>query len=178
MGEYGYALHDENSSPHISVSGRAVWLIEGGASFRKEVTVDNEGDPEACLIIIATAGGETISPSLPNVALRFKQALYSRTSPMLPVILVSNGTIALELPDIQNFTPWIDYISVFASGIYFRTSSAQNCKMDLFHPPTADAQILNKLYDLGLLPNTVPGQGRKLILKPGTWREVTESDPS
>jgi hypothetical protein len=183
----GFAFYNEVTSIALDIPllspGRAIWLLEGGGHFWGHVNVT--GPPGSTLIIVATQGSNTdissLYPPLPNTGLWFQGGISSD----IPLILVSDGTIAIDHYNANAETNTdVDYLSMFAGGVLLKGPRA-GYHLRILHlpsalvPPLTDLDILGPLYENNLLPNSpVSGTSATFTLEPGTWREVTESNPS
>ena len=105
------------------------------------------------------------------------------TSHDVPVILVSDGTIAIDRTASSTLMKKdcdLSWTSIFAGGVLLRgpMKGSASRTMQLHHDSGRDAEILDPLYEENLLPNTLGGRNRSFLFVRGTWREVTESNPS
>jgi hypothetical protein len=183
--ETGFSFRcDVNEVRLLVGQGRAIWLLDGGGYFGGHVQVI--GTPGlSTLVVVATPGTNpripTSFPPLPEAGLWFEGGISSN----IPVIFVSSGTVAIEHYVVDKNTD-LPFVSIFAGGVLLK-GPHPGYHLSLVHPPTllqgpplgTDLEILQPLLENNLLPNSPVGGGRATFtLEPGTWREVTESNPS
>lgn len=181
-GSFGY-VHDEELE--LRVRGTAILMFDNGAYFKKHVRVT--GNTDDALIIVAKESDNLYFPnsprSWPNAGLWFKGGL---SSPTVPVILVSSGTVAIDFNVGEEVREWFYYLTIFAGGVYARRplgTPGEDLRLchhpgqGMWSPPDLDERVLNPLYENGLLPNVSGPRTGTFQVSAGTWREVTEDDP-
>jgi hypothetical protein len=99
-------------------------------------------------------------------------------SPTVPVILVSDGYVAMNsepIPTVSFLQCTVNWCAVFADFAWVRGPDLDGTgTFVLNHVPGANPQAeanLQMLLDRGLLPNA-SGQRRQLAYIPGTWQEL------
>lgn len=169
--DHGVALNHE-----IHVTGRAVWCLPRGVRFDKRVQVVSDGDPNACLVIVAGQGDDGTSPPPPPplpfddfAGIWFFSGLVSD---QVPVILVSNSTVKIESQQDQGAISDVAHLSIFANQVWFKgpTTGTVGAYMSLAYGDrtTMKAQ-LDFLFSYGALPNSSSPSSTQLSLRPGTW---------
>jgi hypothetical protein len=157
----------------IHVTGRVVWCLPNGVRFEKPVEVFSDGDPNACLVIVARDGydgqpGGTYMDH--HGAIWFFSGLISH---QVPVILVSDGIVKLEAGNQTGATTNIANLSIFASQVFLMgpTTSPPVGAMSLSYGGGAVLKgQLDFLFSFGALPNSSAPSSQQLTLYPGTWR--------
>ena len=168
---------DSGSPVTIEVSGVVIWMFDHGFFSTRPVTV--EGTVNDMLVMVAKPSTDEDQP---NSGISTESSL---DSPTVPVVLVTSGRVDLETFANPDLSTTIDFLSIFARNALIMGPRADPNgpphALTLRHPSGVSHPAnatLEKLYDLGLLPNVATGSGRKLTMEPGTWREVIESNPS
>jgi hypothetical protein len=174
----GYGLDNRLNDHEIRVSGTAVWLLPDGAYFDQQVTVTGmTGGANDRLIIVATKSSHTMHT--PSPGLNFRGGLHA---PQVPVILISDGTVAIDqYNDYPNGNAFA-YLSIFAANVYLKgpwdgappVVAAYN---HVSGSPYTDASVLDDLIAWGILPDVMGTSTAAFPLVAGTWREVNETDP-
>ena len=180
--------------PRIQVSGTAIWMLDGGLRSEGTVYVTGSGDPADMLVIVAKKGSDPGGPdnfhrSLTDAGI----ALLGSIDSTIPIVLVSDGGVRIENRDLRLLTDGddktpttVNCLGIFAPyarimgpdpdrgltpdeyGIPVNTLRFTRSDLD---PANA---LIDKLSDLGYLPNTAGALKGKLRFIAGTWREVTE----
>ena len=140
--------------------------VSSGVSIKGEVKFGSE------LVIVAGQSTDNPPPPLTHkVGMWFDGGF---DTPAVPVILVSDGTISLARIFTGNtVTVWF---SMFAADVHVYLDK-NVIIWSLLHPPLLEFLNVDPLVDHQLLPNTLPGQNRRLDRVVGTWSLVTKSDP-
>lgn len=179
-GDWGLKIDSGPPPVRITVSGIVIWMFDHGFFSQRPVTV--EGTVNDMLVMVAKPSTD---PNQHNSGISTSSSLDSPNG--VPVVLVTSGRVDLEMYEDPDLSATIDFLSIFARNVLIMGPRAdpngnQPQALTLKHPLPGVSHpanaTLEKLYDLGLLPNVAPGAGRKLTMEPGTWREVTESNPS
>ena len=153
--------------------GTAVWLLPQGAHFEQPVTVTGSGNHRLVIVAVAQPGSGKVNSTYAdvthaNLGLWFQGGLRSQA---VKVFLISNGVVALDRLNGRTHSDWnLDYLAVLAGGIYLMGPNGGR-RMQFNHTGD-DAQILDPLYDQGLLPNTL-GRTRTFALIPGSWKDLS-----
>ncbi len=178
--EFGY--FNTASSVTINVDGTVLWMFDRGVRFEHFVEVT--GGTNDVLIIVAEKSTAAFTPfpgatGFPDAGIWFAGGLRSA---QVPVILVTDGTLALDhltndpTPDNEHFY----YLTLFGGAIYLKGPPGNHQQRVCHHPgqgtspANLDEYVLDPLYENGLLPNVSGSRNGTLTLVPGTWREVTE----
>jgi hypothetical protein len=181
-GSGNWSLEDLNGTPpsvtppHVAVNGHVVWLFPRGVRFDQPVTVT--GLPTSALIIVA--GRNTLtSGDDQSKGIAFKSSIISNT---VPVILVSDGTVSIENKVITTSDTRASFLSVYARDAYLlgpHNFGGPSNRMSLTYPSGPVMEVLlDLLYTLGILPNMSVGGSVTLPPVAGSWRDLTESNPS
>ncbi len=179
-----WSLNMTHPEPQVQVNGTAIWLFERGLRSERTVEVSGSGNPNDMLVLVAKK--QTTDSDDPGAGIAL---LGSIDSPSVPVVLVSNGGVLVEnrawsqQADYDRATT-VSYLSIFAR--YARIlgpdpgpDPSTGPRLTLGHQNGDPADLLlDKLTDLGLLPNTGGGPKGKLRFLTGSWREVTEPNPN
>jgi hypothetical protein len=90
-----------------------------------------------------------------------------------PVILVSDGTVAIRAEQSYGVPHAIPWLTVFAGDVRIQGPKGDTTPvgMTLSHVTGLDPQIIDPLIDAGLLPNMAPGQNRRLQPVAGTFSQ-------
>jgi hypothetical protein len=153
------------ANPSITVSGVAVWLVDGlkGMRFEHRVTVGGNG----ALIIVARSdqhleGTESMS---------FVEGLSSSS---VPIILVSEGIVGIGNGSLAT-SMTINDLSIFADRVFSLTApdNSTGQTMTIAHTGTLDA-LLDQFYAWNLLPNQ-PAGSNPLAFVPGSWQVISAS---
>jgi len=188
--------------PQVTVHGTAVWMFDHGIRSEGTIKVSGSGQSNDMLVIVAKPGSDPAIPvpddpatddfhrSLTGAGI----ALLGSISSTVPVIFISSGGVLLENRDFGNLA------GDGSKVVDDQTSTTVNC-MSIFAPyarvmgPDCDMGAkpyrlvftrnatdpidprIDRLSDLGLLPNTAAGLKGKLGFVAGSWREVDETNP-
>ncbi len=168
----GLYLYDMCGGAEIMVTGQGcvVWELPAGVRFLNPPHI--QGPPGTVLVIVA--GPDPTDPNKP--AIFFEGGVRSD----IPLILVSNGTVAIQHINNQGFTDQagfstrVEEIAIYAQNIVLRgprSHTQGNLLMELRHPENGD---LNRIWVPYLaeqdgLPNLNSTSGHDLVLQPGTW---------
>jgi hypothetical protein len=186
-----------NGDPQVKVHGTAVWMFDKGILSEGTFNVQGTGHANDLLVLVANPssdpGGFDVSAHPGNSSRSLMGAgiaLLGSINSTVPVILVSSGGVLLENRDFglkQNgddaATTGVNCLSVFAPyarvmgpDIYttYAPPGALSFRRNATDP--IDPRI-DRLTDLGDLPNTAAGLKGKLQFLAGSWREVDETSP-
>jgi hypothetical protein len=187
--------------PQVTVHGTAVWLFDKGIVSEGTFNVQGSGHSNDLLVLVANPSSDPGGFGLDGLGNSERSlmgagiALLGSINSTIPVILVSNGGVLLEhrdfglppnTPPIQDDkkSSTVSCLSVFAP--YARIMGPDTDMGDPSQPQrlrffrnTTDAidPRIDRLSDLGDLPNTAAGLKGKLRFLAGTWREVDETTP-
>jgi hypothetical protein len=166
----------------VLVTGTAVWLLPQGVEFNQHVRVNDPSlfpgsDQKAVLVVVA---GKSQGIAGPTLGIGAPAGIWIRggLEAHVPLILVSDGQVAINQEQSPGNPSTTAYLSVFGGEIFVSGPAlSSGSTMQLFHDPSLDSTVLDPLINAGLLPNLPPGQNRALVAKAGQWREVNESNP-
>jgi len=166
---FSYYDKDDNGGAHLNVihvTGRAVWCLPRGARFTYPVTVVNDGDPNACMVIVARDGLDGQGAGFDHTGAIW---FFSGIQSSVPLILVSDDVVKIESQNIPTATTDVSNVSIFAGQVFLKgPQSSSTGYMTLgYHDAVMKAQ-LDFLMQFGALPNSVAPQ--QLTLIPGSWR--------
>jgi hypothetical protein len=159
----------------INVQGTVIWMFDRGLDSERMVRVQGVGGANDLLILVALS----CDPS--QVHRHTGLALFGGLdSPTVPVILVASENIKLQhaVPVTEDASSTIGYLSVYAKSIALMGPKLYSPlrMLTLQHAPNAAPDqpggAVDRLYDLGLLPNIIPDENRDLPMRPGTWHQV------
>lgn len=162
----------------INVTQTVVWMFDRG--FASERRVHVSGGPTDLLVLVAE------SP-LPSNINRFYglSMLGAIDSPLVPVIMVASQNIKLlhDVPAALDQSSLVSYLSIYARSVELMGPTTQlpipPRLMTLLHPtdaaPDLVGGVVDRLSDLGLLPNIDAGENHTLPLRPGTWHQVAQN---
>jgi hypothetical protein len=178
--EEDFVFFNTNEEIFLNLTtGHAVWLLPGGGHFGGHVNITGTLGLSSLVIVATASGNEKIHQAFPQLprftGLWFQGGITSN----IPVILISDGTVAIDhYRNDKNSN--VAYMSIFAGGVLLK-GPAPGFELRIMHWPSAlgltELEILGPLLEL--LPNSpVGGTRATFTLEPGTWREVTESNPS
>lgn len=166
---------DVTTNPEIDVKGIAVWMVRKGMRFNYKVDVESNGGPGDCLVILCEENGNF--SGYPG-GIWFAAGLKSDD---VPVILVADGRVEIEedLNQPGESTP-VDYLSIFAGDISVIGPDAGNgwdmyLHHDLPHPNDASGGLIDRLTNLGVLPNA--NTQDKLNQVRGQWAQLDPDNP-
>jgi hypothetical protein len=164
------------AAPQITVSGTAIWLMQYGFWSDPPVNVvPAAGAINPVLIMVA---GTPSGPPIDNAAEYFLGGLNST----VPVILVTDGGVDIEMLSQPNASMTIPYLSIFADRVLLGgpLPPAATYSAHFIHPSTFTAidNILDALYDLGLLPNSNAGLSASAPPVHRTWRTIDPASAS
>jgi len=170
-----YDVKDGVAANHqIHVTGRVVWCLPQGVRFDNPVEVISDGDPNACLVIVASNGydGQPVGtrPYDHYGAIWFFSGLISS---QVPIILVSDGHVKIEAGQVTGATTDVEHLSIFANDVFLMgpTTSPVGPYMTLNYGNRATMKSqLDFLFSFGALPNSSAPSSQQLTLRPGTWR--------
>lgn len=168
----GFGLYNSNGQViefRVSGGGTAVWMLPNGARFDQRVTVTGSSSDRLVIVAGISTNTEYVPRVGVNTGIWFNGGLHS---PTVPVFLVSSGTVAIEHVQNPLLPDDVGYLSVFASA--FLLARQIPGVTVLSHNAALDDDVLNRLYDDGLLPNTIPGRGQDFIPIAGSWRELPQ----
>lgn len=160
-----------NAHPVIDVQGTVIWMFDRGMRFDNHVTVTGSG----CLIIVAKDGFFPFAGSGENAGIYFFGGI---DSDQVPVFLVTDS-IARDDQGANNTngTTEIDYVSIFANEVSI-VGPPGSGSMSLHHDPSSPNDqpggLIDRLYDQGLLPNSV-GSGFSPVH--GQWAQLDPYQP-
>jgi len=188
--------HNNKWDPQITVHGTAIWMFDHGIRSEGTVKVSGSNNSNDLLVIVAKPGSDPGTLNSGDVASNFHRslagagiALLGSITSTIPVILVSSGGVLLENRDLGLFangddktSTTVDCLSVFApyARVMGPDNDAGNPAYRLVFTRNATDPIdprIDRLSDLGLLPNTAAGLKGKLGFVAGSWREVNETNP-
>lgn len=196
VGAGNWSLEDDNGTtppstpPRIRVRGKVFWLLDHGVRFDRSVTVEPAfgGVPLPGDALVIVAGKNYLTdPSTEDDAFKgiaFKSGLDTGLVPV-PLILVSDGIVSIE-HKVANATgdSRVKFLSIYADGVYLLgphgAGGTATSTLRIEHTPGNPVyeNLIDLLYDLGLLPNTSAGVDGTLPPVAGSWRDLTESNPS
>lgn len=187
--------HWNNWDPEVTVHGTAIWMFDHGMRAEGTIKVSGSGHANDLLVLVAKPGsdpGGFDEDAAGNYHRSLKDtgiALLGSINSNIPVILVSSGGVLLENRDLglgdnddDKAATNVNCLSVFAP--YARVMGPDNDA--LYQPQTLSFRRnqtdpidprIDRLSDLGLLPNTAAGLKGKLRFLAGSWREVDETNP-
>jgi hypothetical protein len=167
-----YSL-DVGDELNISVKGVAVWVIPGGACFKKQVNVKamSSGTPSA-LVIVATANGR--STGTENRGLWFQGGLdVNTTNGNVPIYLVSEGDISVVQLNDASLSPGSNALSIVAGGqVEIGGPDSGDQATFGYDASTMDA-LTDQLMAQGALPLITGGGGANFVAVKQTWLETT-----
>jgi hypothetical protein len=164
-----YSIESSAGNVRVDVSGTAVWLLDRG--FRADDEVKVSGGLGSALIIVA---GKTAITG-PDAERGFN--LLGGMSSTIPVVLVTDGICGIEHKNNNaRGTSLLPLVSIYARDVVLMGSGAPGSQTLIY--PSALDPILDVLRGLGLLPNMPAGGDADLPPVAGTWRDITESNPS
>src|SRR5262249_39997708 len=154
--------------------GRAIWLLPRGVRFNHHLSVVSNGDPDACLAIIAQKG---VDPFTSNPVYRPSIWTFGGLDTSIPVILVSDNRVLLEQPNNLGFVYHGDKLPVFARCAYLSGPAASlGFRTTMSYDGTVGLGTMGAAIDTFLvhdaLPNATPVIASTYPLVPGTWRVV------
>jgi hypothetical protein len=162
-----------NPGPTLKVTGKCVWLLDHGARFKADVNV-LDGGQGACLEIVAGPNG--LDTFEPTAGIWFVAGLGS---PVVPVILVTKGSVIIEYFDNPDNTrpDFMRYLSVYAGNVkLWGPHDVTGHVYVMSHSRAASEDspggIIDVLSAQGALPNA-SGFANPMALVPGTWHEIT-----
>ena len=180
---------DDNVQPRFQVSGTVVWMFPQGLRVDHQLQVVGSGRPQPNNDMLVLVGGaQNGDPQFSGAGIALLSSIEPTT---VPVILISDGNVLLYQRDFgsgqwndDNISSGIECLSIYArralimgpdaNGVY----DSSGPKMILGHPETHPGNaIIDRLVEMGLLPNTQGVIKGKLSPVAGTWREVTETNP-
>jgi hypothetical protein len=184
---HNWSVYWTAPTPTIQVKGTAIWMTNRGFYVQERLRV--QGITGADFLVLVGQpyrgdDGKGRSKSVPHWDAGI--ALAGSLEADVPVILVSDGRVEVihkYNPDQSSTAP---YLSIFATHALITGPQAPMLnppvltlppRLRLAHPvsglpPEFDA-ILDKLYELRLLPNTDAALGNLLVPLAGTWHEMT-----
>jgi hypothetical protein len=184
--------HFNKWDPDITVHGTVIWLFDHGIRSEGTIHVHGSGNPNDMLILIAKPGSDPGGSGNDHRSLTGAgMALLGSITSEVPVILVSSGGVLLENRDMgfgstydrdDKTSTTVSCLSVFApyARVMGTDSDAGAQPYRLSFTRNQDDPInprIDRLSDLGLLPNTAAGLKGKLRFLAGSWREVDETSP-
>ena len=180
-----WSLDMDVSNPRVNVSGTCIWLFDRG--FRVTGTLQVQGGTAPSDMLVLVGGRQTGDSEDPGAGLGLFGSIHS---PNVPVILVSDGNVLVEHRDPggtwtdDNNPSAINCLSIFARSARIMGPDANyvydatGAKLVFGHPANHPANaLIDRLVDLGYLPNTQGAVKGKLSPIAGRWREVTEANP-
>jgi hypothetical protein len=176
---YGYTRYHQGPAT-IVVRGRVVLLAERGIMFDGRVRVVDDYPGEEGLVIVAGAGREQIEPRLGGmpIGIHVYNGIDSNDDDATPIILVSDGSVNLDQVGAVSIGNQVDYLSVFAGGIYLRGPiEGEGYTTRYLHAtgayPDRPGRLIDWLVARSALPNGTGATNAPLALVPGTWRDLT-----
>jgi hypothetical protein len=181
-----FGFRDSRKNVTFNVSGTAILLCPTGAGFEQTVTVVGSAADRLIIVAGQSQNEELNAFNMHNTGLYFESGIHS---PLVPVILVSDGPVGIDQHhgstaqtryDDAHRIVVVNYLSIFADGILLGgPEPGFGATATYGHDMSMDAAVLDPLCQLGLLPNIPAGQQlRAFIPLPGSWREVTENNPN
>jgi hypothetical protein len=156
-----------NPSPVVNVTGKCVWMVDPQMYFQEKVHITGAG----VLIIVANTHFNPNVPS-PNPGIWFQNGLV--VAPTVALILVSDGIVIFDTNPSYNTLSSVQYLSVYANKVEVTGPDPGNF-MTLSHPSSMDANVIDVLYNLHVLPNADAGSTQRLSLVRGTWQNLSAS---
>jgi len=161
--------------PVFSVTGIAVWMFSQRLETNKMLTVSGTANDMLVLVVHGTASEDSIA------ALTLWGGI---DSPNVPVILVSDHRIYIQNQPDGDFDTTVNWLSLYAPSAWIwgpkqiSSHKPETWKLLRYtHGFSASAEAnLETLFARRALPN-VTGPRNALSFRPGSWREVTESNP-
>jgi hypothetical protein len=101
----------------------------------------------------------------------------------VPTFLISSGRIGIQNidPNGGDRSSFTNYISMFADRVLVTGPWEVDEVLTLQHLPSAVEDeaggLLDRLYDLGVLPNTNAGMRANFQKVTGSWRELDPDNP-
>jgi hypothetical protein len=163
---------ESTQHPSVNVSGLAIWLLPRGIRADDKLVVT--GSVGAALMIVA---GKTTDTGIDNQDRGFN--LLGGMESSIPVILVTDGIVGIEHKNnTVHGLATMPMVSIYARDAVFMGPDIGT--QTLAHPPGGQLidQVIDQLYNFGVLPNVSNGVLSRLEREPGTWRDITESDPN
>jgi len=166
-----WSLDLQGQDPTIHVDGIAVWMFDSG--FRSQKTVHVIGDANDMLVLVAK---ETNDPLVTygdtDQGFIFVRGFISAN---VPVIMVSDGYVAIDSEPNGGTVSSVPWLSVYAHFAYIvGPQPGAGANSTFYHVvgslPQAEIN-LQTLLDYGYLPNANPNRN-KLTYIPGTWQEL------
>lgn len=172
-----WSLDIQSGQPvDVNVNGIAIWLLDSG--LRSTRTVRVNGASNDLLVICAKKTRDSqglLIYGVENVGMVFVGGFHS---PTVPVILVSDGYVAMDndaLPTVSTLDCTLGWTAIYSDFAWIEGPDLPNTGTYIFrHAAGANPQAeanLQKLLDRGLLPNA-SSQRRKLAYIPGSWQET------
>ena len=190
-GDWSLDLDDnDNVQPRFGVSGTVIWMFDQGLRVGHRLEVQGSGRPQPnndMLVLVGGAQDGVWTDPGAGIAL-----LSSIESPDVPVILISDGNVLVEHRDHggswadDNYSSAVSLLSIYARSARIMgpdanlnyDHSAGGPFMTFTHRDShAGNAIIDRLVEMGYLPNTQGAIKGKLSPVAGTWREVTETNP-
>ena len=181
-----WSLEVDVSNPRVNVSGTCLWLFDRGLRVSGTLHVQGSGAPSDMLVLVG--GRQTADSEDPGAGLALLGSIYSTN---VPVILVSDGNALVEHRDLggtwvdDNNASVVNCLSIFASGARIMGPdanydySATAPKLVFAHPTYhLGNDIIDRLVEMGFLPNTQGAVKGKLTLIVGSFSEVTDTNPN
>ena len=171
----------------IRVSGTCVWMFDKGLRVERTLEVEGSGRPQPNNDMLVLVGGsQALDGDDPSAGLALLGSIHS---PDVPIVLISDGMVLVEHRDFggtwtdDNNPSVVGCMSIFARSAFIMGPD-HNCLYDtgsktiFSHPENHPGNdIIDRLVEMGCLPNTQGLIKGKLSPVAGTWREVTEANP-
>jgi hypothetical protein len=166
----------------INVQGTVVWMFDAGLLSHRRVQVHGSGALTDLLVLVALPTNSGVHR---KTGLGFFMGLESLT---VPVIMVTSGYVKLmhveplgTVPSFENSSA-VNYLSIYAQSVELMgpALAIPLHVMALTHAPSAAPDLLggavDRLYQLGWLPNFDASGIHDLPMRPGTWHQVAQNN--
>ena len=174
-----YSVLVNSGDPQLSVTvrGTVVWMFDKG--FKSELPVEVHGGPPNladpptwapdCLVMVGKECDEVFNGERFPYGVWFFR--HVTTFGGVPLILVSDSDIAIEHVESSSDPSTVSFLSAYGRKIRLMGPGPSN-HLALSHPQSAWADsVIDRISDLGVLPNQPHAVHNKLNLVSDTWLE-------
>lgn len=168
---YSFYVNDDLD---IKVQGVAVWVVQQGACFKKQVNVhaiDPNSNIPSTLVIVAKAN--LLDPGRENRGLWFRGGLTVDVQNGVHVYLVSQGDVSVIEDKDEEETNHAGGVSIVAGGRIEIGGPQTGHELDLTYDAPAMDGLADDLFATGALPTLMGGTGANFVVARQTWLEIT-----
>jgi len=169
----------------IRVRGIAVWMLDGPLRVADKTKVMRApgADGNDMLVLLSKKATDPANEDesglddvygTEDIGFVFKGGISAPAPDNIPIIIVSNGYVAIDSKSSPQTSMSVDWLTIYANFVYLHGPTDEARTFSFSHLEGANAQAeanLQTLLNNGWLPNANPKR-KSLSFIPGTWQEL------